>query len=69
MLGVFGKLWKHRGNRLIQREQVCIEKPHGENSGNGTGAQETGSTKVKISVSEGANHATASGHLKDEPGL
>ena len=38
MLGVFGKLWKHRGNRLIQSEQVRIEKPHGENSGNGTGA-------------------------------
>gem|GEM_PF-993151 len=38
MLGVFGKLWKHRGNRLIQSEQGRIEKTHGENFGNGTGA-------------------------------
>ena len=31
--------------------------------------EKLGSTKVEISVFEGANHATDSGHLKDEPGL
>ncbi|MAI72458.1 MAG: hypothetical protein CMM01_16335 [Rhodopirellula sp.] len=30
---------------------------------------ELGSTKVKISVFEGANHATASGRAKEEPGV
>ena len=34
----------------------------------GKALKELGSTKVKISVFEGANHATAAGRSKEEPG-